>query len=184
MPSGGSLQVSGAVPGQFLKVKEVDEKGVPTAWETGFEKPKYQKIYEVELTDTVSKIVVDFTKGKYTEADIFFESFSVLKDGTETSNTGILRISYMDINDNARRICGDATNCVGSSNSSRKARVHLQIDELGILRGLMQNTEYTIEHMSHINPSLYVYEHLEKLQFAEKNNNMFMAGTKVEVWAR
>ena len=31
---GGGIQVSGAVPGQILKVKEVDENGVPTAWET------------------------------------------------------------------------------------------------------------------------------------------------------
>lgn len=28
------IQVSGAAPGQFLQVKEVDENGVPTAWET------------------------------------------------------------------------------------------------------------------------------------------------------
>lgn len=32
--SGGGIEVSGAKVGQFLKVAEVDENGVPTAWET------------------------------------------------------------------------------------------------------------------------------------------------------
>jgi hypothetical protein len=71
---GSGIQVSGAVPGQFLKVAEVDEKGVPTAWETaeipvGGEKEWTlldtvvitEKTKEIKLTGLAYKeILVDF----------------------------------------------------------------------------------------------------------------------------
>ena len=47
--SGGGIEVSGAKVGDFLKVAEVDEKGVPTAWETA-EMPKDK---EWELLQTI-----------------------------------------------------------------------------------------------------------------------------------
>ena len=55
--SGGGIEVSGAKVGQFLKVAEVDENGVPTAWETA-EMPKktWKTVQDTVLTEDVNEI--------------------------------------------------------------------------------------------------------------------------------
>lgn len=67
---GGGIQVSGAVPGQFLKVAEVDEKGVPTAWETA-EIPtggEWELLADVTTTEDASAIIQALDKpGKFSE---------------------------------------------------------------------------------------------------------------------
>ena len=60
---GGSIEVSGAVPGQFLKVAEVDENGVPTAWETA-EMPadEWELIVDYTVPEGVQVDTLEFTK--------------------------------------------------------------------------------------------------------------------------
>lgn len=62
--SGGGIEVSGAKVGDFLKVKEVDEKGVPTAWETdkmptGGGSPEWVTLGDVTLEEDVVQVEID-----------------------------------------------------------------------------------------------------------------------------
>ena len=70
---GGGIEVSGAKVGDFLKVKEVDEKGVPTAWETA----------EMPVGGEEWELITDFTSTE--EATLF--TFSDL--------SGFRKISYL-----------------------------------------------------------------------------------------
>lgn len=63
--SGGGIEVSGAEVGQFLKVAEVDENGVPTAWTTG-EGGSNQKW----------ELLVDFTAAEDYESVSFTEDMN------------------------------------------------------------------------------------------------------------
>ena len=66
MNSGGGIKVSGAKVGQILKVKEVDENGVPTAWETA-EMPvggneEWELIVDYTVPEGVQVDALEFTK--------------------------------------------------------------------------------------------------------------------------
>lgn len=60
--SGSGIEVSGAEVGQILKVKEVDENGVPTAWETA-EMPK--SITEDRVSQMISEALGGVENGNY-----------------------------------------------------------------------------------------------------------------------
>ena len=67
--SGSGIEVSGAEVGQILKVKEVDENGVPTAWETA-EMPtgsgdEWELLTEVTTTEDANAITKDIEKPGY-----------------------------------------------------------------------------------------------------------------------
>ena len=59
--SDGGIEVSGAEVGQFLKVAEVDENGVPTAWETAEppEGDKWELIVDYTATDNINGIYIN-----------------------------------------------------------------------------------------------------------------------------
>ena len=64
--SGSGIEVSGAKVGDFLKVKEVDENGVPTAWETA-EMPvgggeEWELIVDYTVPEGVQVDTLEFTK--------------------------------------------------------------------------------------------------------------------------
>ena len=66
MGEGGGIEVSGAEVGQILKVKEVDENGVPTAWETA-EMPtgggdEWELIVDYTVPEGVQVDTLEFTK--------------------------------------------------------------------------------------------------------------------------
>lgn len=91
-PPGGGIEVSGAEVGQFPQVKEVDENGVPTAWET-VEMPvggakEWKRIKSV----TTEEMVKEITFSGF-EANEIFAKVSVGYDSASNGSSGaIIRV--------------------------------------------------------------------------------------------
>lgn len=83
----GSIQVSGAVPGQFLKVAEVDENGVPTVWEVadiGASDPNLELLVDITTEEEVTSIAQDLERPGY-----FSELFVIVSfKNTDTNTVG------------------------------------------------------------------------------------------------
>lgn len=173
------------------KINGVELNGDLTPEELGLSvgggKP-YEKVYETELTESVSELYVDLTKKLYTEADIRVKSFTTNKDGTTVSNTASMRVFYGETATQygaVSRLSTDVANSVGSSTDSREIRMHIKIDELGLCRGIIQNTGYSIATNAIIIPIKFSENRLKAFKFVDGGfSRLFSTGTQVEVWAR
>jgi hypothetical protein len=67
--SSGGISVAGATVGQTVKIAEVDENGVPTAWEPvdfpNDGEPRFEVVAEFEITEEVNKYTVNCPGHKY-----------------------------------------------------------------------------------------------------------------------
>ena len=88
---GNGIEVSGAEVGQFLRVAEVDENGVPTAWETvdaptGGGNKKWELIGEIVLEQEVNKLSIDISSYDGDEIMILIVSVGTATNATAAGN--------------------------------------------------------------------------------------------------
>lgn len=84
---GNGIKVSGAQVGQFLKVKEVDENGVPTAWETAEMPVGGAKEWKRIKSVTTEEMVKEITFSGF-EANEIFAKVSVGYDSASNGSSG------------------------------------------------------------------------------------------------
>ena len=185
LPSGGSLQVSGAEVGQILKVKEVDENGVPTAWETadaptGGGSGEWKLIKSVTTEELVRTISIsDFEANEIfalikTAYDSSAIDTSVLAtivvggisaNGYNTMNVHNVRLNKDAVNVNWQICCysngGFTTTWSNAAANAGSTEYPVDSKNCGLLNKI---TSLKIQHMN--------------------NNGRLIVGSTVEIYAR
>ena len=105
--SGSGIDVSGAVPGQIPMVKEVDENGVPTAWETaeppmGGDRKQWELVKEFTLTESVKYVSLYGFEG----TEIYVQHHLAIDSKASNTGTSIdAAVKGVAIDGNTGAIC-------------------------------------------------------------------------------
>lgn len=177
--SGGGIAVTGATPGQTVKIAEVDENGVPTAWEpvdlpSGGSKT-WELIDTITLEEDVAKIEIPFNSE--TEVHIRYEG----EINTENNDSSEYN-AHVKIYANGRIWTGIAPGVASGTKTSPKT-VWIKTD--GICNGTWNFNCGTGANSGHLYATDITDGKINKITMETANgNHLFKAGSKIYVRRR